>query len=287
VPPPHGRPHPRRLAITTENATFQVLESLVANRTKRHRAGTLLVEGVLPLSRALDHGWTFDATIQSRGAVLSDWARDFVERAAPAHVYEMAPGLMARLTGRADGSELLAVVRMADASLERIRVTDALLVVVVDRPGNPGNLGTIVRSADALGASGVIVTGHAADIYEPATVTASRGSLFAIPVVTCESHSAVLDWLEAARARLGRCQLVGADEGAGTPLDAHDFECPTLLVLGNETHGLSRAWREACDALVSIPMSGRASSLNVAVAASIALYEVARQRRTGLATRGQ
>lgn len=277
---------PRRLHVSTENAAFQVLESLGANRTKRHRTGTFLVEGVQPLSRALDHGWAFDAVIHAREARLSAWARDVIARADPDVVYEMAPALMARLCGRADGSELLAVVRMAEDGLERIDVTDDLLVVVVDRPGNPGNLGTIVRSADALGARGVIVTGHAVDPYDPAVVTASRGSLFALPVVTCESHAAVVEWASGLRGQLS-CQLVGADETSGTPIEAHDFRGPTLLVLGNETHGLSHAWREACDARVSIPMTGSASSLNVAVAASIALYEVARQRRVGLATHGQ
>jgi TrmH family RNA methyltransferase len=285
VPRTTGQPPPRRLAITTENATFQVLESLAGNRTKRRRAGTFLVEGVVPLSRALEHGWVFESVIHARGARLSDWARDLIARASPADVYEMAPGLMARLSGRTDGSELLAVVRMADRRIERLPRADDLLVVVVDRPGNPGNLGTIVRSADALGACGVIVTGHAVDVYDPAVVTASRGSLFALPVVACESHVAVVEWLAGLRGRLS-CQLVGADETSPIPIETHDFRGPTLLVLGNETRGLSRAWREACDALVSIPMAGSASSLNVAAAAAIALYEVARQRREGLAPRG-
>jgi len=275
-----GPPHPRRLVITTENATFQILESLVSNRTKRHRAGTFLVEGVLPLSRALEHGWAVDAVIHAVGARLSDWAGQFIARTAPARVYEMSPALMGRLSGRTDGSEILAVVGMAPGGLDRIPVSDTLLALVVDRPGNHGNLGTIVRSADALGAHGVIVTGHAVDIYDPAVVTASRGSLFARPVVTCDSHAAVLDWLAEVKRIAPQCQLVGTDEGATTRIDTHEFRVPTVLVLGNETHGLSRAWRDACDAIVSIPMAGSASSLNVAVAASIALYEVARQRQS-------
>jgi tRNA G18 (ribose-2'-O)-methylase SpoU len=281
VSPTHdGPPYPRRLVITTENATFQILESLVSNRTKRHRAGTFLVEGVLPLSRALEHGWAVDAVIHALGARLSDWAAQFIARAAPARVYEMSPALMARLSGRTDGSEILAVVGMAPAGLDRIPVADTLLALVVDRPGNHGNLGTIVRSADALGAHGVIVTGHAVDVYDPAVVTASRGSLFVLPVVTCDSHAAVLDWLAEVKRIAPQCQLVGTDEGATTRIDAHEFRVPTVLVLGNETHGLSRAWRDASDAIVSIPMAGSASSLNVAVAASIALYEVARQRQS-------
>ena len=270
---------PRRLRVSTENAAFQVLESLSRNRHARRRAGAFLVEGVLPITRALDHGWAFDAVVHAVDAKLSGWAADAIQRAAPERRYELTPDLMARLCGRREGSELLAVVRMADPVLERIPVDDALLAVVVDRPGNPGNLGTLVRAADALGGYGVIVTGHAVDIYDPAVITASRGSIFALPVVPVPSPGDVLAWRDAARTRLGLCQLVGADEHGATGIADHDFTIPTIIVMGNETAGLSRAYRDACDAMVRIPMSGAASSLNVSIAASVMLYEAARQRR--------
>jgi TrmH family RNA methyltransferase len=190
----------------------------------------------------------------------------------------MTPELLARLSGRTDASELLAVVRMRDESFAQIPLRNDLLAVVVDRPGNPGNLGTLIRSCDALGAHGLIVTGHAVDPYDPATITATRGSLFALPVVQAPSHAEVLQWVGSARAHLGGCQLVGTDEHADIALAAHDFTTPTVLVIGNESHGLSRAYRDACDAVVRIPMCGSASSLNVSVAASIAIYEAVRQR---------
>jgi tRNA G18 (ribose-2'-O)-methylase SpoU len=269
----------RRLRVSTENAAFQVLESLSRNRAARRRAGAFLVEGVLPITRALEHAWTFDAVVQIAGAQLSGWAADAIRRAAPQRRYELTPALMARLCGRAEGSELLAVVRIAEPDLARIPVVNDLLAVVLDRPGNPGNLGTIVRSCDALGAHGVIVTGHAVDIYDPAVITASRGSLFAVPVVPVASHVDVIGWRDIVRARLGRCQLVGADERGADEIAVHDFTGPTIVVLGNETAGLSRAYCDACDARVRIPMHGAASSLNVAVAASVMLYEATRQRR--------
>ena len=159
----------------------------------------------------------------------------------------------------------------------------------MDRPGNPGNLGTLIRSCDALGATGLVVTGHGVDLYDPATVTASRGSLFALPVVQAASHADVLQWVATVRQQLGTCHLVGTDERADVNLAAHDFTHPTVLVLGNETHGLSHAYRDACDAVVRIPMSGSASSLNVSVAGSIAIYEVIQQRHRshrGLTPRG-
>jgi TrmH family RNA methyltransferase len=279
-------PASRRLHVSTENSAFQVLESLVSNRVKRHRSRTFVLEGVQPITRALAHGWTFEAVIHESGAPLSDWATDVVARADAAIRYEMTPELLGRLSGKTDTSELLAVVRMRDESFAQIPIHERLLAVVMDRPGNPGNLGTLIRTCDALGASGLVVTGHAVDLYDPATITASRGSIFALPVVQAASHAEVLQWVASVRERLGRCDLVGTDERAETDLAAHDFTAPTVLVVGNETHGLSRAYRDACDAVVRIPMSGSASSLNVSVAASIAVYEVVRQRASVENSRG-
>ncbi len=269
----------RTLQVSAPNSAFQVLSSLTTNRAKRHRSRTFLLEGVRPITLALANAWTFDAVIYEADARLSEWAAGVVAGAAAPIRYEMTRDLLAQLSGRDDASELLALVRMRDDDLERIPIRPDALVAVMDRPSNPGNLGTLIRSCDALGADGLIVTGHGVDIYDPATLTASRGSLFALPVVAVPSHTAVVEWIAGARAALGRCQLVGADEGAATPIDRCDLRGPTVLAFGNETHGLSRAYREACDVLAHIPMRGAASSLNVSVAASIVLYEAARQRR--------
>jgi tRNA G18 (ribose-2'-O)-methylase SpoU len=143
--------------------------------------------------------------------------------------------------------------------------------VVFDRPSTPGNIGTLVRSADAFGAHGVIVTGHAADPYDPRAVRASTGSLFALPVVRVPGHREVLDWA-------GRAQLVATDEDGDTDLADADLRGPTVVLIGNETTGLTAAWRESAQRTVRIPITGAASSLNAAVAGTVVLYEAARQR---------
>jgi TrmH family RNA methyltransferase len=269
----------RTLQVSTANSAFQVLESLAANRLKRHRSRSFLVEGVRPLTTALARGWPFEAVVRERGARLSTWAADVIARAGAPVCYEMTPDLMARLSRKDEPSELIAQLRMPADDLGRIPVGPGLLAAVMDRPTNPGNLGTLIRSCDAFGLAGLVVTGHGVDVYDPATITSSRGSLFALPVVQAASHADVLAWIGSARAALGRCDLVGADEQGTADIASHDFSAPTVLVLGNETHGLSRAYRDACDVLVRIPMTGSASSLNVAVAGSIVLYEAQRQRR--------
>jgi tRNA G18 (ribose-2'-O)-methylase SpoU len=198
----------------------------------------------------------------------------------PAQRYAVAGELMAELGEKEDGRpELLVVAGQPEDDLGRIPVSPAMLVVVFDRPASPGNIGTLIRSADALGAGGVIVTGHAADIYDPKCVRASTGSLFGVPVVRAASHRAVLDWLAAVRSAGVAARLVGTDESGDIEITDHDFTGPNVLVVGNETAGLSGAWRQSCDRLLRIPMVGSASSLNAATAASIAMYECLRQRR--------
>ena len=132
----------------------------------------------------------------------------------------------------------------------------------------------MIRSADAFGASYLIVSGHAADPYDPKSVRASAGSIFALPVIRVPSAHAVLAWLDGSDAA-----LVATDEHGSLELDEADLTGPTLLLIGNETMGLSSAWREAATVTVRIPITGSASSLNAASAATVALYEAARQRR--------
>jgi 23S rRNA (uridine2479-2'-O)-methyltransferase len=268
----------RTLLVSSRNSAYQVLESLKSNRQKRHRTQTFLVEGVQPITRALAHRWVFEAVIHGPPTHLSAWAADIIARCRAPIRYELTPDLLAGLSGKTSPSELLAVVRMAPDDVRRIPVDRDLLALVVDAPSNPGNLGTIVRSCDALGAAGVIVTGHAVDVYDPATITASRGSIFALPVVRLDSPAAVARWVADARQTIGACVIVGADEKARAELSAHDFAAPTVVVLGNEARGLGHAYHRMCDTLVRIPMSGSPSSHNVRVAASIILDEAARQR---------
>jgi len=266
------------LRVTSRNARFQQWQSLLGNRAKRQRLGEFLVQGVRPISLAAASGWPLHALIYDAGRPLSDWAQQLLRTVDSVQV-AMAPDLLAELGEKADSQpELVAVAGLPRDDLDRIPADEGFLGVVLDRPASPGNIGSIIRSADAFGAHGVIVTGHAADVYDPRSVRASTGSLFAVPVVRCASHREVAGWLAARRARGWPVVLAGADEHGGQAVFDADFTGPTLLVVGNEGTGLSGGWRELCDRLVSIPMTGAASSLNAASAATAVLYEAARQR---------
>jgi 23S rRNA (uridine2479-2'-O)-methyltransferase len=262
--------------IRSADAEFQLLHALVDNRRQRARQHRFLVEGVRAIDRAVAHGWPLDALVHGEGRLLSRWARDLLSSDAAGETVELAPALMAELSGKEETSELIAVARLPPDDLDRIAARPELLVVAFDRPVGPGNLGSVIRSADAFGADGVVVTGHGADPYDPAAVRASMGSLFALPVVRAGDAGTLGAWLARLRAEAPALRVVGSSANAETPLPPGGLQRPLVLVVGNETRGLSRGWRERCDELLRIPMRGGAGSLNVAAAAAILLHEVAR-----------
>ncbi len=232
------------LRVSSRNARFQQWESLLGNRGKRQRNREFLVQGVRPISLAAEFGWPFRALLYDAERQLSAWARAML-RDVPALQVAMSPGLLADLGEKEAGPpELVAVVEMPADDLDRITAGPGFLGVLLDRPASPGNIGSIIRSADAFGADGVIVAGHAADVYDPRAV----------------------------RAR------AGADEHGDVDVFDADLTRPVLLLVGTEATGLSSAWRELCDLTVKIPITGAASSLNAATAATAILYETARQR---------
>jgi TrmH family RNA methyltransferase len=271
---------PRVLPVSTANAAFQRLDVLQRNRTKRHRYGEFVVEGVRAINGAIAHGWTIRAFAYARGRVLSQWATSVLETTEADTHFEVAPELFEQLSGKEDPSELLAVAAIPPDDITRIPVFAGMTVVVVDRPVNPGNLGTIIRSCDAFGVSGVIVTGHGVDLYEPATLRATVGSFFAVPSLTLPSHREVEAWVADVRRAHPGLTVIGTSARAETALRDCQWGREVALIVGNETSGMSHAYREMCDAIVTIPMRGTATSLNAAVATSISLYELDSFRRS-------
>ena len=222
----------RRLTVTTRNASFQQWQALLTSRTKRHRAGEFIVQGVRPIGLAVERGWRVRTLLYPDDRPLSRWAEELLDRVAATRV-AMAAELLGDLGGKTDEvPELLAVVELPADDLARIPVRPGLLVVVFDRPTAPGNIGTLVRSADAFGADGVIITGHAADPYDPKAVRASTGSLFAVPVVRAASHREVLGWVASLRAGGTPVTVVGTDEHGPVDVADHALTGPTVVNAG-------------------------------------------------------
>jgi tRNA G18 (ribose-2'-O)-methylase SpoU len=264
--------------VVSRNDRFQTWQALLGNRNKRLRLGRFLVHGVRPISLALRYDWPVLELLVAADRRLSEWARA-VLRDSGVPAVEVDEQLLMELGERADEPpELIAVASIRPDNLDRLAAPPGFLGLVFDRPASPGNLGTLIRSADAFGASGLIVSGHAADVYDPKTVRASTGSLFHLPVVRSPSPAEVLAWVTRHRAEGVPLRIVGTDEDGDTLLTECDLTAPTLLVVGNETAGMSARWRELCDQTVRIPIGGAASSLNAANAGTLVLYEAARQR---------
>lgn len=228
-----------------------------------------MVEGTKLLREALDAG----APVES--VFVSPDANDpVVDRATDSGllVYELAGGVIERVADTVTPQPVLAVVGMVDVELETVR--DSTFVVVCVDVRDPGNAGTVLRSAEAAGAGAVVCCTGSVDLYNPKTVRASAGSLFHVPVVAGGDPMHVLDTIAAWGLR-----RLGTEATGGVAYDEVDLTLPTAIVLGNEANGLPDGVRSAVDHLVTIPMIGRTESLNVGMAASVLCFETARQRR--------
>jgi TrmH family RNA methyltransferase len=232
-----------------------------------------VVEGAKLLSEALAAGVRIEAVYAAPGA-----PGELVDRAAGvgARIHELAPGVLERVAGTVTPQPLLAVVPYLDVDLDAVRGADLLVVCVDVR--DPGNAGTVLRSAEAAGAGGVLFCNGSVDVYNPKTVRASAGSLF---------HVAVVAGIDAATAleQLGGWGLrrLGAVARGGVDYATVDLSRPTAFVLGNEASGLpdDLATRGLLDGEITIPMTGRAESLNVGMAAAVLCFDAARQRAAG------
>jgi len=260
------------------NPKIKHIRGLIAQRKYRTRHRQFFVEGVRAINSVYQYNWQVDMLIYDPEQALSDWARDIIARTGERTRVEVNEYLMGRISQREETSELAAVVVQPEDNLARVPVSDRLLAALADRPSSPGNLGSLIRSCDALGADALLIAGHAVDLYAPRTVRASMGSLFALPVIRLDSLEMLEAWVAGVRSQLGRLQMVGSSAHARKTLFEHDLTGPTLLVLGNEMEGMSYRLSQMCDVDLTIPISGSASSLNVTAAASILLYEVKRQR---------
>ena len=275
---PSGSHQPVERKVLKRDNFFQRAEVLKRNREKRTRAGQFFVEGVAQINIARQYNWKIAALLFAAGRPLSRWAVELIQSGAAAELWELAPELIEELSDKDETSEVLAILEAKKITPSNLPTKRDGLIVVFDRPSSPGNLGSSLRSADAFGADGVIITGHAVDIYDPFVVRGSMGALFALPVATAPSHLEVANWVQTAREAGFDYQVIGSSGKAETLSNKQSFLRPTVLVMGNETVGMSKGYWDLCDDVVKIPIGGALSSLNVSCAASILLYEIARQR---------
>ena len=194
-------PHLIKLRSRNNNA-FEHAEALSRSRAKRQEHRKFFVEGVPTIRQALTHGWSIDALYYAGDVELSSFARKVLDRSTARRHFELPTRLFESLRWsrkQEKSSEIIALIAMPPEDLSRIPVNEDSVVVVFDRPSDHGNLGTIIRTCEAFGAAGLIITGHAVDLYDPQTVRASMSSLFSLPVVRLSSHREVQSWANGIR----------------------------------------------------------------------------------------
>ena len=262
-------------AITSlQNERVKLIRSLEMRKARRE-TGLFVAEGASVLISARDAGWKPTILVFLAGSASAGIHRDLLgwAEAAGAECLEVSEPVLAKLAAKDNPQTMLATFeqRWHDAPDPGAMAPDALWLAL-EGVRDPGNLGTIVRTADAVGASGVMLVGNCVDPYSREAVRASMGSIFSVPFVRLTQEQCLA--------------LVARWPGdiAGTRLDAREdfriarYRAPALLLMGSEGPGLSADLSAACTRLVKIPMAGRLDSLNLAVATALMLYEMRKER---------
>ncbi len=257
------------------------VKQLVALRDRRDReaAGVIVVEGIEELRVALSSGAVlqtlFDCPQRLPATHLARNVRQQAIAAAAEHV-ELAPAPFEKAAYRDDPSGLLGVFKAPSHDLDRLKTVRDPLLLVMEGVEKPGNIGAMLRTADAAGVDAVLICAAAgqpmADLGNPNLIRSSKGSCFTLPVGVAD-NDAVLTWLKQRQVRV----LAATPDGA-QPFTSASMLGPLALVVGEEARGLSPFWLQHADARVLIPMHGRVNSLNVSVSAAVLLYEAERQR---------
>lgn len=269
----------KEIYVLNKNNYYQRFEVLKTNRNKRYKYNEFLVEGVRSLKEAARNNWHIKSFIYDKNN-LSDWAKEMIATTRTETNFCLTPQLLAELSGKEDTSELMAVIEMREDCLDGAPLSENPFIVLFDRPSNKGNLGTMIRSCDALGADLLIITGHAVDLYDPDVVVSAMGSFFKLPVIRIADNNTLYEYTDRLKQQFPNFTIVGTTAHKEHPVYNADLTVPVMLMMGNETMGLNKAFKEYCDILCTIPMSGNsyASSFNVSCAASILMYEITRQR---------
>lgn len=254
------------LITSTQNPKIKHLLTLQQKSSERRKSGLFVVEGRRELENCLTAGYEVECVFALEGVQLPV---NLPLQAVSQNVYE-------RIAYRGSTEGVVAVVRAKTLTLGDLNSlpseSAAPLYVVLESVEKPGNLGAVLRSADAAKADAVIVCDPLTDLYNPNLIRASIGAVFTVPTVACSSEECIA-FLKEHGIRILTAQLQDSHLYYDT-----DMRQPTALVMGTESTGLTQQWREAADAHIRIPMLGRLDSLNVSVSAAILLFEAVRQR---------
>jgi len=229
----------------------------------RRESRSFLVEGIHHVGEVVEAGWDVDSVLYSPGLLTSSFAHDLIARLGT-KPQPVSAQVMESLADKENPQGILAIVRQKQTRVDDLKSVRTAVALV--SPQDPGNVGTILRTLDAVGADALFLLDGGVELYHPTVVRSSMGTIFWKPIVQT-SFDEFLGW-----ARKGNYQLIGTSAQGDVNYQTLVPKMPWILVLGNEQKGLETAQTSACDVAVSLPMKGRVSSLNLAVAAGVLLY---------------
>ena len=259
---------PRQITAFS-NSTVKLLRSL-RDKKARRAEGLFLAEGLRILTEARDSGRLPEIVAFSPEGAKHPLAAEIIAatESAGGDAVETSPDILSKMTGKDNPQMLVGAYRQPDSSLERIDRSVAPLWIVAQALRDPGNIGTILRTGDAVGAGGLILIDDCADPFSVEAVRASMGALFTQQVASARWHEFV-SWL-----RSSDGQLVGTSLKATHDYLEAEYREPCFLLIGNEQQGLPADYEAECDLLVKIPMAGRADSLNAAMATAVMAFAI-------------
>ncbi len=262
----HGMNNPSPIITSTRNPHIVEARKL-DQRKHRQQQGRFAVEGLQLLHMALDSGAQPVEVFFCEALFVGDEAAALFARfqKTDAEIFAVSPEILRALSERESPQGLVATFSLIEKSLDSLTLTGHELAIVLDRPQDPGNLGTILRTADAAGASAVICVTPCVDPFDPKTVRSSMGSLFNLPIIQTPDVSGLF-------AHLQGFNIIGADAKRGELWTQCDWHGGVALVLGNEARGLADDVSGHITTWASLPMSGKTESLNVAIAGGILMY---------------
>jgi TrmH family RNA methyltransferase len=254
---------------STGNATVKRIRAL-RQRRERERSGSFFAEGIRIVAEAVQMGADIETLVVAPALLRSDFALEVVRGAAEqgVPVLEVTAPVFQTLSGKEGPQGLGAVIRQRWTPLEQVQLGDPLCWTGLEAVADPGNLGTILRTSDAVGGGGVVLMGDCTDPYDPAALRASMGAVFTQSLVRADLQAF------AAWARECHVTVVGTSDAGDVSYRDAAYRQPLVLLMGNERQGLSAEALALCDVVVRIPMLGRGDSLNLAVATGVMLYQI-------------
>jgi len=252
--------------ITSLSNPLVKLARALHQKKARDESGLFLVEGIHHVGEALEADWQVESILYAPDVLTSDFALDLISRQS-SKPQPVSAHVMESLAGKENPQGILAVVHQRQAKFSDLKSPGTAVALV--SPQDPGNVGTILRTLDAVGGDALFMLDGGVELYHPSVVRASMGTIFWKPIVQT-SFDEFMKW-----ARNGGYQLIGTSAHGAMDYQTLIPKIPWILVLGNEQKGLSTEQMQACDVTVSMPMKGKVSSLNLAVAAGVLLYQFA------------